>query len=161
MSTATTTGTGARLKSDLEVLEDALILIETGCGWSQGAYCRDAGGYEVQPVIGTPDEWVRVSTDYVGAGGYRARTAPTAKPCSFCLEGAVRTAAGYWSFNQAHPVHEQVHRLEGLLLRLATSAAIPWWPSLHAFNDDPRTTKCDVALLLKHAIAHLGSEEQL
>lgn len=146
-----------RTKTDREVLEAAVALVETDGGWTQGTYCRDADGAEVHPAIDSPGDWVRVRTEYVGAGGYRVRSEPGAAPCSFCLEGALRTAAGYW--HQTDGIHEQVSRLEYLLLQLANSAA--WdWPSVNAYNDDPRTTQAEVVLLLKRAAAHLDTGEQ-
>ncbi|KUH75784.1 hypothetical protein AU184_15490 [Mycolicibacterium novocastrense] len=147
------------IKTDREVVEGALALIESDGGWAQGTYCRDANGREVQPVVGSPGEWVTVYTEHVGAGGYRVRTEPGATPCSFCLEGAVRTAAGYWHLNQAGAVHEQADRVEDLLLRLANASAVPGWLDLHAYNDDVHTTQADVVLLLKRAVVHLDGDE--
>lgn len=148
------------LRADQKIIEDALNLLQSDCGWTQRTYCRDADGREVQPVIGSPGEWVRVYTQPVGAGGYRVRTEPGAIPCSFCIEGALRAAAGYWTVDQPAAVHEQVDRIESLLLQLANSTAIPGWLDLHAFNDDPRTTQADVVLLLKRAVAHLDEYEE-
>jgi hypothetical protein len=133
------------MKTDREVIEDALALIEANGGWTQGTYCRDADGTEVR-------------TEHVGAGGYRVRTEPGATPCSFCLLGALRTAADYWHGGQPHAAHEQVYRLECLLLRLANSAA-PAWPSVNAYNDDAHTTKADAVLMLKRAATHLDAQE--
>jgi hypothetical protein len=140
------------MKTDREVIEDALALIEADGGWTQGTYCRDADGTEVHPAV-------RVRTEHVGAGGYRVRTEPGATPCSFCLEGALRTAAGYWHGEQPNAAQEQVSRLERLLLGLANSAA-PYWPSVNAYNDDTHTTKADAVLMLKRAAAHLQALEQ-
>ena len=84
------------MKTDREVIEGALALIEADGGWTQGTYCRDADGTEVHPAVDSPGDWVRVRTEHVGAGGYRVRTEPGATLCSFCLEGALRAAAGYW-----------------------------------------------------------------
>ncbi len=148
------------MKTDREVIEDALALIEADGGWTQGTYCRDADGTEVHPAVDSPGDWVRVRTEHVGAGGYRVRTEPAATPCSFCLVGALRTAAGYWHGGQPHAAHEQVYRLECLLLRLANSAAAPAWPSVNAYNDDAHTTKADTVLMLKRAAAHLDAQEQ-
>jgi hypothetical protein len=146
--------------TDREVLDGALALIEADDGWTQGTYYRDADGGEVQPAVNSPGEWVRVRTEHVGAGGYRARTEPGATPCSFCLEGALRAAAGYWHDGRSHASNGQVDRLERLLLQLANSAAAPGWPSVPAFNDDAHTTKADAVLVLKRAAAHLEAQEQ-
>ncbi len=156
----TTTSYGVTIKSDRQVISDALALFQPEHGWTQGTYCRDADGVQLQPVVGSRGEWVRVHTVYVGAGGYRAHTEPGATPCSYCVQGAVRTAAGYWHFGESPAIHEQVDRLESLLLQLANAVAEPAWSSLDAFNDDARTTKADVVLTLKHAVAHLETEEQ-
>ncbi|MDT5051674.1 MAG: hypothetical protein QOD02_4137 [Mycobacterium sp.] len=151
---------GIRMKTDREVIEGALALIEADGGWTQGTYCRDAEGVEVHPVVDSPGDWVRVRTEHVGAGGYRVRTEPGATPCSFCLQGALRAAADYWHGGWPHAADELVYRLECLLLRLANSAAARSWPSVQAYNDDLRTTKADAVLTLKRAAAHLEAEEQ-
>ncbi len=148
-----------RMKTDREVIEGALTLVEPDAGWTQGTYCRDANGIEVHPAVTSPGEWVRVRTEHVGGGGYRARTEPGATPCRFCLQGALRVAADYWHSGQPRAAHEQVDRLECLLLRLANSASAPGWSSLQAYNDDRHTTQADVVLLLKLAAAHLDAQE--
>lgn len=148
-----------RTKTDREVIDAAVALIEADGGWTQGTYCRDADGNEVHPAVDSPGDWLRLRTEHVGAGGYRVRSEPAAAPCSFCLEGALRTAAGYWHDRQPNTSHEQVSRLEYLLLQLANSAA--WdWPSVNAYNDDARTTQAEVVLLLKSTAAHLDTQEQ-
>ena len=139
---------GIRMKTDREVIEGALALIEADGGWTQGTYCRDAEGVEVHPVVDSPGDWVRV------------RTEPGATPWSFCLQGALRAAADYWHGGWPHAADELVYRLECLLLRLANSAAARSWPSVQAYNDDLRTTKADAVLTLKRAAAHLEAEEQ-
>lgn len=73
------------MKTDREVLEGALTLVEANAGWTQGTYCRDADGAEVQPAAGAPGDWVRVRAEHVGGGGYVVRTELGATPCSFCL----------------------------------------------------------------------------
>ncbi|OBG19128.1 hypothetical protein A5765_02455 [Mycolicibacterium celeriflavum] len=148
------------MKSDREVIEDSLALIEADDTWIQGTYCRDADGAEVHPKAGSPGEWVRVRTEHVGGGGYVVRTESGATPCSFCLGGALRAAAGYWSNTQPFMALEQVERLEFMLLRLANSAGAQHWSSLQAYNDDAYTTKADAVLLLKRAAAHLDVQEQ-
>lgn len=146
-----------RMRTDREVIEAALALIETDGGWTQGTYCREADGTEVHPAVDSSGGWVRVHTEHVGAGGYVARTESGATPCSFCLQGALRVAAGYWHGPRRHAADEQVYRLECLLLRLANSAAARVWPSVNAYNDDPHTTRADVVLTLKRAAAHLDA----
>lgn len=147
---------GMNMKSDQDVIEGALALIELEQGWTQGTYCRDADGYEVLPAVDAPGDWVRLRTQHVGEGGYRALTDAGAKPCSFCVQGALRASAGCWRFGQPTATHElQIDRLESLLLELANSATVPGWASLAAFNDDVRTTQADIVLVLKRAVAHL------
>lgn len=144
------------MNTDRDVIEGALSLIEADGGWTQGAYYRDVDGTQVHPVAESPGSWVRVRTEHVGAGGYRTRTEPVAAPCSFCLGGAIRAAAGYWHSGQPYAVQEQIDRLELLLVRLANSDGAMDWPDLDAFNDDAHTTAADAVLLLKHAAAYAG-----
>jgi hypothetical protein len=113
----------------------------------------------VLPAVDAPGEWVRLRTEHVGEGGYRAHTDAGAQPCSFCLQGALRMAAGCWRFGQPNAAHEQVDRLERLLLQLANCTAAPGWASLPAYNDDAHTTKADAVLILKRAAAHIEAQE--
>src|ERR1700722_4004910 len=124
-----------RMKTDREVIEDALALIEADGGWTQGTYCRDADGTEVHPAVDSPGDWVPVRTEHVGAGGYRVRDNVATKPRICSLVGAVRSAANYWHGGQPHASHDKVCRLQCLLLRLANSAA-PGLPIVNASNDD-------------------------
>ena len=140
------------MNTDREVIEGALALIATDGGWTQGAYYRDADGTQVHPAVDSPGNWMRVRTEHVGAGGYRTRTEPAVAPCSFCLGGALRAAAGYWHSRQPYAAQQQVDRLELLLVRLANSADAMDWPDLDAFNDDVHTTAADAVLLLKRAV---------
>lgn len=154
--TAPQTVEGMNMKSDQDVIEGALALVELEHGWTQGTYCRDADGYEVLPAVDAPGEWVRLRTEHVGEGGYRTLTDAEAKPCSFCVQGALRASAGCWRFGQPNATQEQqIDRLEALLLQLANCAAMPGWASLASFNDDVRTTQADIVLVLKRAAAHL------
>lgn len=137
------------MKSDREVIEDALALIEVDGGWTQGTYCRDVDGSEVHPAA--PGGWVRKRTEHVGGGGYVVRTEPGAIPCSFCLGGALRVAAGYWQSANPRAAQAQIDRLESLLLQLANSVDVPGWLTLQSYNDDPHTTKADAVLTLKRA----------
>ncbi|MBY0289050.1 MAG: hypothetical protein K2X52_18225 [Mycobacteriaceae bacterium] len=148
------------MKADREVIESALALVETEGGWTQGTYCRDAGGAEVRPAADSADGWVRVRTEHVGGGGYVVQTQSGAIPCSFCLGGALRAAAGYWHAVNPYAAQAQVDRLERLLLQMANSVDAPGWPSLAAYNDDPYTTRADAVLTLKRAAAHLDAKEQ-
>ena len=147
------------MKTDREVIESALDLIEVDGGWSQGTYWRDSDGCQLMPTVGIPGEWMRLRTEHIGGGGYRTRSDVGAKPCSFCVQGALRMAAGCWGFGQPDAAHDQIDRLEQLLLETANSTAMPGWPSLPAFNDDSRTTQADVMLVLKRAAAHLEALE--
>ncbi|WP_231744634.1 hypothetical protein [Mycobacterium sp. GA-1199] len=79
------------------------------------------------------------------------RTEPGATPCSFCLGGALRVAAGYWQSTLPYAAQAQIDRLESLLLQIANSVDAPGWLSLQAYNDDAHTTKTDAVLTLKRA----------
>lgn len=147
------------MRTDREVIEGALALVETEAGWTQGTYCRDAGGAEVRPAADALDGWVRVRTEHVGGGGYVVQTQAGATPCSFCLGGALRTAGDYWHAANPHAAQAQVDRLERLLLQMANSVDTPGWPTLAAYNDDPHTTRADAVLTLKRAAAHLDATE--
>jgi hypothetical protein len=68
-------------------------------------------------------------------------------------------SAGCWNFGQPDAAHDQVDRLERLLLQVANTAAAPGWASLPAFNDDAHTTQADVVLILKRAAVHLETQE--
>ncbi|RAV13521.1 hypothetical protein DQP55_10100 [Mycolicibacterium sp. GF69] len=150
-----------RNSNDLRVIQRTLALIEVENGWTQGTYCRDAEGREVHPAADAPGEWVRVRTQHVGAGGYVASTESGATPCSYCLGGALRAAAGYWKAENPYTALDQVERLESLILRLANSVAASSWQTLQAFNDDPHTTRADAILVLKRTAAHLDAQDQL
>lgn len=147
----------ADMNTDREVLEGALALIEADGGWTQGAYYRDVDGTQVHPAVDSPGNWVRIRTEHVGAGGYVVHTESVAAPCSFCLGGALRTAAGYWHSGQPYAAQQQVDRLELLLVRVANSADAMDWPDLDAFNDDVHTTAADAALMLKRAASACDS----
>jgi hypothetical protein len=143
------------MKTDREVIEGALAILEGRGRWTQGTYSRDVDGAQVRPVVGSPGEWVRIRTEHVGAGGYVVHTESGAAPCSFCLGGALREAAGYWHARRPHAAQQQVDRLERLLLRLANSVSAERWPNLQVYNDDSHTRKADAVLLLKRAAASL------
>lgn len=147
-------------KNDLEVIQHALSLIEVENGWTQGTYCRDADGREVHAAADAPGQWVRVLTQHVGAGGFVTRTESGATPCSYCLGGALRVAAGYWQGEKPYAALDQIDRLESLILRLANTASAGGWVTLQAYNDDPHTTRADAVLALKRAAAHLDAQEQ-
>jgi hypothetical protein len=125
------------MKTDIEVLDGAIELVEADGGWCQGISFKDAAAY--------------------------------------CLEGAIRQAAGWpvkWIWGQsvvqarrqaAHTaeVNQQVARLEKLVYRLAlvfqynTGGPPAMWTSLHELNDDDYTTQDEAVLVLKRAHAHL------
>ena len=90
------------MKTDREVIEDALALIEADGGWTQGTYCRDADGTEVHPAVDSPGDWVRVRTEHVGArglpGAHRARGHPVQ-----LLPGGGATHGGGLLARQAAP----------------------------------------------------------
>ena len=135
------------MKSDIEVLDGAIALVEKDGGWCQGAFCVDKDG----DPISFPD------------------MATAAQPASFCLEGAIGWASGYmqaaaaveWSRryrNDDYPLlRKQFERLNDLVatpLPGTTSIQSPGRRPAY-FNDLPTTTQEDAILALKVARAAL------
>jgi hypothetical protein len=158
----TTTTMFQVLKTDIEVLDDAIELIEAEDGWCQGATCKDAAGHHLFPCTQFATSW-----GWADAEGLRA-----GQPVTFCLEGAIRMAAGWpvkWVFGtpvvqakqqaaHAAELNQQATRLEGLAYRLALAdmTGIPaTWGGLHDINDDDYTTQEEAILVLKRARAAL------
>lgn len=154
------------MKTDIEVLDDAIELIEADDGWCQGATCKDAAGRHLLPSSRVATRWGWADPD--DPEGLHA-----GQPVTFCLEGAILYAAGWplnWVWGMpakqakqqvAHTVEvkQQIVRLKGLAYRLALqdmTGGIPsTWVGLHDFNDDNYTTQEEAVLVLKRARAHL------
>ena len=137
------------MKSDIEVIDDAIALVERDGGWCQDAYCR------------TPDgrSWSVMDTLQLHA------------PTSFCLEGAIAYVNGYMTLprdsnNWARvilPLGKQLRRLNILI-------AIRGIPEDHStyghaiepreFNDDKTTTQEDAILALKRTRNYLEQQER-
>jgi hypothetical protein len=154
------------MKTDIEVLDGAIELIEADGGWCQGAPCKDAAGHHLLPASRVTTRWGWVDPEGVHAG----------QPVTFWLEGAILYAAG-WPLNwvwgmpaeQAQQqvarvveVKQQIVRLKRLAYRLAVQdmTGVPsTWGGLHDFNDDEHTTREETVLALKRARAHLADLE--
>jgi hypothetical protein len=151
------------MKTDIEVIDGAIELIEADGGWCQGVSCKDAAGRHLLPAS-------RVATRWGWADD--AESLHAGQPVTFCLEGAILYAAGWplnWVWGMpaeqakqqvAHTVEvkQQIVRLKGLAYRLAlqdTTDIPSTWMSLHDFNDDDYTTREDAILVLKRARAHV------
>jgi hypothetical protein len=150
------------MKTDIEILDDAIKLIEADDGWCQGVSAKDAAGQHLLPSSRFASRWGWADTEGVHAG----------QPVTFCLEGAILYAAG-WSLNWvwgmpaeqvkqqvAHTVEvkQQIVRLKRLAYRLALQDMIgvpSTWGGLHDFNDDQYTTQEEAVLALKRARAHI------
>jgi hypothetical protein len=151
------------LKTDIEVLDDAIGLIEADDGWCQGATCKDAAGHHLFPSSQFATRWGWADAEGLHAG----------QPVTFCLEGAIRQAARwppFWTCGtsvvqarqqaaNAAELKQQAARLDGLAYRLALqdmTGGIPsTWGSLHDFNDDDYTTQEEAILVLKRVRAQI------
>jgi hypothetical protein len=150
------------VKTDMEVLDDAIELIEADDGWCQGVSCKDAAGHHLFPCTQFATRWGWSDPEGLHAG----------QPVTFCLEGAIRQAAGwppFWTWGtpvvqarqqaaHAAEVKQQVTLLEMLTYRLALQDMIgvpSTWGGLHDFNDDQYTTQEEAVLALKRARAHI------
>jgi hypothetical protein len=155
------------VKTDMEVLDGAIELIEADGGWCQGASCKDAAGHHLLPSSRVATRWGWDDADGLHAG----------QPVTFCLAGAIYYAAGWplnWVWGMpakqakqqvAHVVEvkQQAARLASLAYRLALQdmTDIPsTWMRLHDFNDDDYTTREDAILVLKHARAHIEERQE-
>ena len=149
------------MTTDREVIEGALTLIEVDGGWTQGTYCRDAVGFEVQPAAD--------SSGRMDPGAHRAR-----RWRRLCGADAVRS----------RPVQllprRGAARSSGLLARrgiptrhkrrsIAWSACCCTWPTpstrragraCRPTTTIAHTTDADAVLMLKRAAAHLDAQEQ-
>lgn len=121
------------MKSDIEVIDGAIALVEKDGGWCQGTFCRDKNG------------------EAIGLYGNTIQDA-----VSFCLEGAIRYSAGLHlglgSWLQAHP-------LEVLARQEAFGHDDNGLRLLSRYNDDDHTTQEDAILVLKRVRSRL--EEQM
>jgi hypothetical protein len=150
------------MKTDIEILDDAIKLIEADDGWCQGVSAKDAAGQHLLPSSRFASRWGWADTEGVHAG----------QPVTFCLEGAILYAAGWplnWVWGMpaeqakqqvAHTVEvkQQIVRLKRLAYRLALQDMIgvpSTWGGLHDFNDDQYTTQEEAVLALKRARAHI------
>jgi len=154
------------VKTDMEVLDDAIKLIEADDGWCQGVSAKDAAGHHLLPSSRVASRWGWADTEGVHAG----------RPVTFCLEGAIFYAAG-WPLNwvwgmPVEPARQQVARVVELKqqvvrlkmlayrLALADMTGIPsTWMGLHDFNDDEHTTQEEAVLVLKRARAYIQERE--
>lgn len=157
------------MKTDIDVLDGAIELIEADGGWCQGACCKDAAGHHLLPSS-------RVATRWGWADPDDPEGVHAGQPVTFCLEGAILYAAG-WPLNwvwgmpakQARQqvadvveVKQQIVRLKRLVYRLAVEdmCRVPSaWGGLHDFNDDEHTTQEEAVLVLKRARAHIQERE--
>ena len=140
------------LKTDIEVVDDAIELIEADDGWCQGATCKDAAGRHLLPSsrVATRWGWADPDDPEVFMPGSR---------CTFRLEGAILYAAGWplnWVWGMpakqakqqvAHTVEvkQQIVRLKGLAYRLALQDMTGGIPAtvagLARLQLDPTTTR--------------------
>jgi len=154
------------LKTDIEVLDGALELIEADGGWCKGASAKDAAGRQLLPASRVATRWGWTDAE----GRLHA-----GQPVTWCLSGAIVYAAGWpldwiWGLpaeqarqQVAHvvAVKQQIVRLKRLAYRLALAdmTGIPAsWVGLHDFNDDEHTTREEAVLVLKRARVHLVEE---
>lgn len=131
------------MKTDREVLEGALELVSRYEGWSKGAYCQYKDGRQVsiQVVQETPVDTL-----------------------SFCLEGAIRYAAGWFDHleeessyraipNRIIATVRQVNRLEMLVIQTGFREGLTGpFLRLCTFNDNDRTSQSDAVLALKKTL---------
>lgn len=146
---------GGLMKTDREVLEGALELVSRDEGWSKGAYCqyKDNKEIKIHKVHETPLDTM-----------------------SFCLEGAIRYAAGWFNPEVENRFprmvmsrmerYRQVQRLEMLVLQIASRDGLTDRASHHNlrlcnFNDDERTSQSDAVLALKKTIEVVSDAKDL
>ena len=139
------------MKTDIEVLDGAIALIEKDGAWCQGAFCRDANGYEVLfPMLVKWEEPV---------------PALSAKPESFCLEGAIGFANGWFLTQPNAPAAAKLAGQWGRLLDLLRWHGLPedrdltkGW-DIAAYNDLETTSQEDAILALKRTRSFLEGQE--
>lgn len=156
-----------QFRSDVEVIDGAIDLVSADGGWCKGSYCRAPDGTPVMPTQASPTGWT-VSTPPIGER-LRGTTPTMPKPTSFCLEGAIQTAAGYYEpemffgapeldhpktlVRPNHPLYAQTVRLFYLVHVMAddtmTALTAALLHNLHDFNDADTTTQEDAILALK------------
>jgi hypothetical protein len=74
------------MKTDIEVIDGAIKLIEADGGWCQGVSCKDAAGHHLLPSSRFATRW--------GWDDPEGRL-HAGQPITFCLEGAIVYAAGW------------------------------------------------------------------
>jgi hypothetical protein len=145
------------VKTDLEVIDGAIALIDADGGWCKGSMCRDTTGEAVVPCLASPTGWAFMD----------GRGSPAKTPVTFCLEGALQMAAGCYRVHRKllHRVigdpktGEQYIRLNKIVYQAAgeVNPNYKQWDGgrvMH-FNDDERTSKEDAILALKTARSYL------
>jgi hypothetical protein len=137
------------MKTDEQVLTEALALVEKDGGWCQGALCKDSGGQELV-YDNLSDRWFSLA----------GRTVEM--PASFCLEGAIRYAAtgttSWWDVRERRAnSFSQLNRLFSLVNRQGIERN-PLIPELSSFNDRATTTQEDAVLVLKKALTYVQEQ---
>lgn len=131
------------MKSDSEVLGDAITIIEAEKGWCKGDFFRDENGNGLSEINAT-------------------------KATTYCLEGALQVATGHTLDvilgNDTTQSEGQFDRVRQRLLKLLREGEGGLdrgviWASIPGFNDAEQTTKEDAILLLKYGKAQAESEE--
>lgn len=127
------------MKTDLEIIDEAIELISKDGGWTQGAFCRTDDG--------TPGS--------LGSG----------TSASFCIEGALIEAAtrGKWGVDFTTSWDEAAHlgkRLGGLMAGVEPDDAIEMVHLPREFNDGVAQSQEDAILWLKTARERLIDESR-
>ncbi len=117
------------MKTDIEVIDEAIALVEKDGGWCQGAFFYDKNGWPTDGRSGKP-------------------------PASFCVEGAIAYACGVLiTYGVNTPVGRAAHAQSDRLRRLVAKQGVPEPAKFHGFprdfNDAATTTQEDVVLALK------------
>jgi hypothetical protein len=128
------------VRTDLEVIDEAITLIEKDGGWCQGAFCKDAAG---NPLMYQNGAWLKLNGSAVTRG----------VPYAFCVEGAIEHAAGVdtaiYDMAISDDRWRQVRRLNWMVCKVVGKEfSLP-----RAFNDAASTTQEDAVLALKQVRA--------
>ncbi len=165
------------MKTDLEVIDGAIELVEADGGWCQGALCRNSDGNAVQPSPESPTGWKTVvSQASVSRTSWEILSFHdrfSAPPVTFCLEGAIRMSAGLFAIQKKQKRHlpgvwklglsriwEQCFRLEELVLQAANQNVLPGYGKLSHLNDSQRTSKEEAVLALKTTRSRLETSKE-
>lgn len=113
-------------RTDQEVLEATLEIIQEEDTWCKGAWFRDEHGVDTaNPFYAT----------------------------AYCLEGAIQVATLRYQHQNAEEILEQERRVKSKLVGILLSDQFgQCHPSIPSFNDDKATTKEDAILLVKYGI---------